>query len=95
MREAREKEKPAPTPIQRHAINSLLVNQLLRASIKNGTSALLLSARLRPTLGTAQRNKKVNPTDLYRQAIKRTFAILYGLSPEEVESDWKSRNRGF
>ena len=30
----------------------------------------------------------VNRTDIYRQAIKRTFADLYGVSPDTVEVSW-------
>jgi hypothetical protein len=30
----------------------------------------------------------VNWTDIYRRAIKRTFANLYGVSPDEVEVSW-------
>ena len=31
----------------------------------------------------------MNPTDIYRRAIKRTFASLYGLSlPDEVDVSW-------
>jgi hypothetical protein len=30
----------------------------------------------------------MNPTDIYRQAIKRTFADLYGESPNEVDVTW-------
>ena len=31
----------------------------------------------------------MNPTDIYRRAIKRTFANLYGLSlPDEVDVSW-------
>jgi hypothetical protein len=29
-------------------------------------------------------------TDIYRQAIKRTFANLYGVSPDAVEVSWTS-----
>jgi hypothetical protein len=32
----------------------------------------------------------VNRTDIYRQAIKRTFADLYGASPDTVEVSWTS-----
>ena len=30
----------------------------------------------------------VNRTDIYRQAIKRTFADLYGVSPGTVDVSW-------
>ena len=30
----------------------------------------------------------MNRTDIYRQAIKRTFADLYGVSPDTVEVSW-------
>jgi hypothetical protein len=30
----------------------------------------------------------VNRTDIYRQAIKRTFADLYGVSPDTVDVSW-------
>jgi hypothetical protein len=30
----------------------------------------------------------MNTTDIYRRAIKRTFANLYGLSPDEVDVCW-------
>ena len=30
----------------------------------------------------------VNGTDIYRQAIKRTFANLYGVSPDTVDVSW-------
>jgi hypothetical protein len=30
----------------------------------------------------------MNPTDIYRQAIKRTFADLYGVEPHEVDVSW-------
>jgi hypothetical protein len=30
----------------------------------------------------------VNQTDIYRQAIKRTFANLYGVSPDTVDISW-------
>ena len=30
----------------------------------------------------------VNRTDVYRQAIKRTFADLYGVSPDTVDVSW-------
>jgi hypothetical protein len=32
----------------------------------------------------------VNQTDIYRQAIKRTFADLYGVSPDTVDVTWTS-----
>jgi hypothetical protein len=32
----------------------------------------------------------VNPTDIYRQAIKRTFADLYGVAPDTVDVTWTS-----
>jgi hypothetical protein len=32
----------------------------------------------------------VNRTDIYRQAIQRTFANLYGVSPDTVEVSWTS-----
>jgi hypothetical protein len=32
----------------------------------------------------------VNRTDIYRQAIQRTFANLYGVSSETVEVGWTS-----
>jgi hypothetical protein len=31
----------------------------------------------------------MNPTDIYRQAIKRTFADLYGVAPQEVDVSWR------
>jgi hypothetical protein len=34
----------------------------------------------------------VNQTDTYRQAIKRTFADLYGVSPDTVDVAWTSDN---
>jgi hypothetical protein len=30
----------------------------------------------------------MNPIDIYRQAIKRTFADLYGVAPHEVDVGW-------
>jgi hypothetical protein len=30
----------------------------------------------------------MNPTDIYRQAIKRTFADLHGVAPHEVDVSW-------
>jgi hypothetical protein len=30
----------------------------------------------------------VNPTDIYRQAIQRTFAELYGVAPDRVDVTW-------
>jgi hypothetical protein len=30
----------------------------------------------------------VNRTDIYRRAIKRTFADLYGVSPDTVDVSW-------
>jgi hypothetical protein len=30
----------------------------------------------------------VNSTDIYRRAIKRTFADLYGVAPHEVDVSW-------
>src|SRR5271163_4839170 len=45
-------------------------------------------ATLRSILGTAQRNKKMEAIDIYRQAIKRTFANLYDESPDEVDVTW-------
>ena len=30
----------------------------------------------------------MNPTDIYRRAIKRTFADLYGVSPDAVDVTW-------
>ena len=30
----------------------------------------------------------MNPTDIYRQAIKRTFADLYGVAPHKVDVSW-------
>jgi hypothetical protein len=35
----------------------------------------------------------VNRTHIYRQAIKRTFADLYGVSPDTVEINWTSDHR--
>jgi hypothetical protein len=32
----------------------------------------------------------VNRTDIYRQAIKRTFADLYSVSPDTVDVTWTS-----
>jgi hypothetical protein len=32
----------------------------------------------------------VNRTDIYRQAIKRTFADLYSVSPDTVDVSWAS-----
>ena len=32
----------------------------------------------------------MNRTDIYRQPIKRTFADLYGVSPDTVEVSWTS-----
>jgi len=32
----------------------------------------------------------MNPTDIYRQAIKRTFANLYGVAPDAVDVRWTS-----
>jgi hypothetical protein len=34
----------------------------------------------------------VNQTDINRQAIKRTFADLYGVSPDTVDVAWTSDN---
>ena len=34
----------------------------------------------------------MNTTDIYRQAIKRTFADLYGVSPDTVDVTWTSDN---
>jgi hypothetical protein len=36
----------------------------------------------------------VNQTDINRQAIKRTFADLYGVSPDTVDVAWTSDNTG-
>lgn len=36
------------------------------------------------------RSDFVNPTDIYRQAIKRTFSDLYGVSPDTVDITWSS-----
>jgi hypothetical protein len=47
-----------------------------------------LTCTLRSILGTAQTNKKMNAIDIYRQAIKRTFANLYDESPDEVDVTW-------
>ena len=30
----------------------------------------------------------MNTTDIYRQAIKRTFASLYGVAPDKVDVSW-------
>ena len=30
----------------------------------------------------------MNPTDIYRQAIKRTFPDLYGVAPHKVDVSW-------
>jgi hypothetical protein len=30
----------------------------------------------------------MNPTDIYRRAIQRTFADLYGVSPDTVDVTW-------
>ena len=30
----------------------------------------------------------MNPTDIYRRAIERTFADLYGVSPDAVDVTW-------
>ena len=30
----------------------------------------------------------MNPSDIYRQAIKRTFADIYGVPPETVDVAW-------
>jgi hypothetical protein len=30
----------------------------------------------------------VNTTDVYRQAVKRTFASLYGVAPDKVDVSW-------
>jgi hypothetical protein len=30
----------------------------------------------------------MNTTDVYRQAIKRTFASLYGVAPDKVDVSW-------
>jgi hypothetical protein len=32
----------------------------------------------------------MNRTDIYRQAIQRTFADLYGVSPDAVDVTWAS-----
>jgi hypothetical protein len=32
----------------------------------------------------------MNPTDIYLRAIKRTFADLYGVSPDTVDVSWTS-----
>jgi hypothetical protein len=32
----------------------------------------------------------VNRTDIYGRAIKRTFASLYGVSPDTVDVSWAS-----
>jgi hypothetical protein len=32
----------------------------------------------------------MNPTDIYRRAIQRTFADLYGVSPDTVNVTWTS-----
>lgn len=32
----------------------------------------------------------MNRSDIYRQAVKRTFADLYGVSPDTVEVSWTS-----
>ena len=34
----------------------------------------------------------VNRTDIYRQAIKRTFADLYGVSPGTVDVSWTTQD---
>ena len=34
----------------------------------------------------------MNQTDIYRQTIKRTFAELYGVSPDTVDVTWTSDN---
>ena len=34
----------------------------------------------------------VNRIDIYRQAIKRTFADLYSVSPDAVDVNWTSDN---
>ena len=30
----------------------------------------------------------MNPTDIYRQAIKRTFGAIYGVPPDTVDVTW-------
>ena len=34
----------------------------------------------------------MNTTDIYRQAIKRTFASLYGVLPDAVDASWTSND---
>jgi hypothetical protein len=57
-----------------------------RSSVMNGEVR-----RSQPNVSCFQiGNSFVNRTDIYRQAIKRTFANLYGVSADTVEVSWTS-----